>query len=108
MALFSEAIEYYGANDDHEMCIDLNMRMQSILVRPYILDSLSEHNHISQSEHETMKEKLGGEDTKTNFENDKRRASNPFREKSTKNEFEYDEKPKRGSVAQPRRVGIIS
>lgn len=44
MALFSEAIEYYGANEDHEMCIDLNMRMQSILVRPYILDSLSEYN----------------------------------------------------------------
>lgn len=54
-----------------------------------------------------MKEKLGGEDTKTNFENDKRRASNPFRDNSKK-EFEYDQKPKRGSVAQPRRVGIIS
>lgn len=107
MALFSEAIEYYGANDDHEMCIDLNMRMQSILVRPYILDSLSEHNHISQSEHETMKEKLGGDDGKTNFENDKRRASNPFKYNSNK-EFEYEEKPKRSSVAQPRRVGIIS
>lgn len=47
MALFSEAIEYYGANEDHEMCIDLNMRMQSILVRPYILDSLSEHNQVT-------------------------------------------------------------
>jgi general stress protein YciG len=55
-----------------------------------------------------MKEKLGGEDTKTNFENDKRRASNPFREKSSAKEFEYEKKPKRGSVAQPRRVGIIS
>jgi len=27
MRLYSDAIEYYGANDDNEMCIDLNMRM---------------------------------------------------------------------------------
>ena len=44
MTLYSDAIEYYGANDDNEMCIDLNMRMQSILVRPYILDCLCEYN----------------------------------------------------------------
>ena len=48
MTLFSDAIEYYGANDDNEMCIDLNMRMQSILVRPYILDCLGEHNNLSK------------------------------------------------------------
>ena len=47
MTLYSDAIEYYGANDDNEMCIDLNMRMQSVLVRPYILDSLCEHNQLS-------------------------------------------------------------
>lgn len=50
MSLYSDAIEYYGANDDHEMCIDLNMRMQSVLVRPYILDCLCDHNSVSDKE----------------------------------------------------------
>ena len=27
MSLYSDAIEFYSANDDHEMCLDLNMRM---------------------------------------------------------------------------------
>ena len=82
MALFSEAIEYYGANEDHEMCIDLNMRMQSILVRPYILDSLSEHNQVTDQESREMKYRLSASESgniKTNFENDNRRSSNPFR-----------------------------
>ena len=56
MALYSDAIEYYGANDDHEMCIDLNMRMQSVLVRPYILDCLCEFNELSKSREDDFKE----------------------------------------------------
>ena len=44
MALYSQAIEYYGFIDDVDRCADLNMRMQGILVRPYILDSLSRIN----------------------------------------------------------------
>jgi hypothetical protein len=79
MTLYSDAIEYYGANDDHEMCIDLNMRMQSVLVRPYILDCLCDHNHVSKSEKTDVSEKL--EDAKTNFENDNRRTHNPFKYK---------------------------
>lgn len=86
MALYSDAIEYYGANDDHEMCIDLNMRMQSVLVRPYILDCLCEHNQLTTSQTENFKDKLYGNtqdqsipeddsveieyDVKTNFEAD--------------------------------------
>ena len=54
MTLYSEAIEYYGSQDDHEMCIDLNMRMQSILVRPYILDCLCEYNELSKKESEDV------------------------------------------------------
>ena len=77
--LYSDAIEFYGANDDNEMCIDLNMRMQSILVRPYILDCLCEHNEMSQQDRGKVKEQLGGEDAKTNFENDNRRQVNPFK-----------------------------
>jgi hypothetical protein len=68
MTLYSDAIEYYGANDDHEMCIDLNMRMQSVLVRPYILDCLCDHNHVSSKEKSSVSEKLEG--GKTNFESD--------------------------------------
>lgn len=95
MALYSDAIEYYGANDDHEMCIDLNMRMQSVLVRPYILDCLCEHNQLTTSQTENFKGKLYGiekddskeeenntsvdYDVKTNFESDKRRKTNPFK-----------------------------
>lgn len=98
MALYSDAIEYYGANDDHEMCIDLNMRMQSVLVRPYILDCLCEHNQLTTSQTENFKDQLYGAaqaeqneslpeddsvevefDVKTNFESDKRRKSNPFK-----------------------------
>jgi hypothetical protein len=86
MTLYSDAIEYYGANDDHEMCIDLNMRMQSVLVRPYILDCLCEHNKVSGSEKETFNQKMGGEESKTNFENDNRRSFNPFK---------YNEKKKK-------------
>lgn len=59
--------------DDNEKCMDLNLRMQSILVRPYILDALSHyeieargkrllverlrkrssgsHKHVSKSDH---------------------------------------------------------
>lgn len=44
-----------------------------------------------------MKERLGSEDAKTNFENDQRRTSNPFKYNSSK-EFEYEERPKRSSV----------
>ena len=71
MTLYSDAIEYYGANDDHEMCIDLNMRMQSVLVRPYILDCLCDHNNVSNTEKTDVSDKL--EDAKTNFESDNRR-----------------------------------
>ena len=79
MTLFSDAIEYYGANDDHEMCIDLNMRMQSILVRPYILDCLCEHNQLSENESQYVRGRLGSDDFKTNFESDHRRESNPYK-----------------------------
>lgn len=63
MTLYSDAIDYFGAMDDHEMCIDLNMRMQSVLVRPYILDCLCEHNQLTQSQATTFKEKLYGFET---------------------------------------------
>jgi hypothetical protein len=59
MTLYSDAIEYYGANDDHEMCIDLNMRMQSVLVRPYILDCLCEHNKVIGEDKDTFSKKMG-------------------------------------------------
>ena len=39
--MYSDAIEYYGYMDQHEKCLDLQMRMQGILVKPYILDCLS-------------------------------------------------------------------
>ena len=60
MTLYSDAIDYYGAIDDHEMCIDLNMRMQSMLVRPYILDCLCEHNELTSKETENFKGQLYG------------------------------------------------
>ena len=84
MTLYSDAIEYYGANDDHEMCIDLNMRMQSVLVRPYILDCLCEHNKVSGSDKDTLNKKLEGEESKTNFEKDNRRTINPFKSNAKK------------------------
>jgi hypothetical protein len=39
--LYSDAIEYHGYMDNHQKCLELQMRMQSILVRPYVLDCLS-------------------------------------------------------------------
>ena len=84
MTLYSDAIEYYGANDDHEMCIDLNMRMQSVLVRPYILDCLCEHNKVVGEDKDTFAKKMGGEEQKTNFESDNRRSFNPFKYKNEK------------------------
>lgn len=39
--LYSDAIEYHGYMDNHQKCLELQMRMQDILVRPYILDCLS-------------------------------------------------------------------
>ena len=39
--LYSDAIEYFGYLDDHTKCTELQMRMQSILVRPYVLDCLA-------------------------------------------------------------------
>ena len=125
MVLYSDAIEYYGANDDHEMCIDLNMRMQSVLVRPYILDCLCEHNQLSTSQAEDFKGQLYGvtnkeededdnqpeEDTsvdydvKTNFESDKRRKTNPFKKmfkkKKDKKDADTTSKGSVGSVVKP-------
>ena len=88
MKLYSDAIEYYGAQDDNEMCIDLNMRMQSILVRPYILDALCEHESVPKNEQEAFYDKLAESDhgIKTNFEQDNRRTNNPYAP-SKSNEF---------------------
>jgi len=41
MHLYSEAIEYFGFMDQPDKCMQLQMRMQSILVRPYVLDCLT-------------------------------------------------------------------
>lgn len=82
MKLYSDAIEYYGAQDDNEMCIDLNMRMQSVLVRPYILDALQDHENLDRQQKQEMYEELVDAESgemKTNFERDKRRETNPFR-----------------------------
>lgn len=81
LKLYSDAIEYYGAQDEDEMCIDLNMRMQSVLVRPYILDALCEHNDVSKNDQQDLMDALkddptdplGGQEIKTNFERDGRR-----------------------------------
>lgn len=92
MTLFSDAIEYYGANDDNEMCIDLNMRMQSILVRPYILDCLCEYNNLTRDQSRSVRERLASEDYQSNFEKDKRRSQNPYKYKQPKKE-EYGDGP---------------
>lgn len=41
MQLYSDAIEYFGFIDQPQRCSELQMRMQSILVRPYVLDCLT-------------------------------------------------------------------
>ena len=67
------------------MCIDLNMRMQSVLVRSYILDALCEHNDVGKKEQEGFMQALQSTDDplgggiKTNFESDGRRTDNPHR-----------------------------
>ena len=50
MQLYSEAIEYFGFVDQVERCGELQMRMQSILVRPYVLECLEryEKEHLEQ------------------------------------------------------------
>lgn len=93
MTLFSDAIEYYGANDDNEMCIDLNMRMQSILVRPYILDCLCEHNNLSREQSRSVRERLASDDYQSNFEKDNRRSNNPYKYKNPKKEEIYGDVP---------------
>jgi hypothetical protein len=39
--IYSEAIEYFGYIDQVDRCIELQMRMQSILVKPYVLECLN-------------------------------------------------------------------
>ena len=39
--LYSEAIEYFGYIDQVDKCMELQMRMQSILVKPYVLECLN-------------------------------------------------------------------
>ena len=39
--LYSEAIEYFGYIDQVDRCYELQMRMQSILVKPYVLECLN-------------------------------------------------------------------
>ena len=40
IGLYSEAIEYFAFVEQEQRCMELQMRMQSILVRPYVLDCL--------------------------------------------------------------------
>lgn len=39
--LYSEAIEFFGYKDQLDKCAELQMRMQSILVKPYVLECLN-------------------------------------------------------------------
>ena len=50
MSLYSEAIEYFGFIDQVDKCGELQMRMQSILVRPYVLECLNrfEREHMEE------------------------------------------------------------
>ena len=52
--LYSGAIEYFGYKDDQVRCQELQMRYQSILVRPYVLDCLA---RIDAEEQKKAKEK---------------------------------------------------
>jgi hypothetical protein len=97
------------------MCIDLNMRMQSVLVRPYILDCLCEHNQLTTSQTENFKDKLYGNtqdqsipeddsveieyDVKTNFEADQRRKSNPFKKMFKKKKKKDGQSTEGGSLS---------
>ena len=42
--LYGQAIEYYGSVDKNEICVDLNARMQQLLVRPEVLEALETHH----------------------------------------------------------------
>lgn len=44
--LYSDAIEYFGYLDDHTKCTELQMRMQGILVRPYVLNCLARFERV--------------------------------------------------------------
>ena len=52
MTLYSDAIEYFGYIDQVERCGELQMRMQSILVRPYVLECLNrfEQQHLEEEQ----------------------------------------------------------
>jgi hypothetical protein len=47
LQLYSDAIEYYAYMDENDMSMDLTVRMQSLLVRPYILDALTRYHDES-------------------------------------------------------------
>lgn len=41
ISLYSEAIEYFAYLEQMDRVADMQQRMQSILVRPYVLDALA-------------------------------------------------------------------
>ena len=57
MALYSEAIEYFGFIDQVDRCGELQMRMQSILVKPYVLKCLEryEKEHLEEDKKQPKK-----------------------------------------------------
>ena len=55
--LYSDAIEYFGFLDDHKQCLELQMRMQGILVRPYVLDCLAKFER-EQKERDKLQQDL--------------------------------------------------
>ena len=57
MQLYSEAIEYFGFMDEPKRCSELQMRMQSILVRPYVLDCLTKFEEKKRKEEEAKNPK---------------------------------------------------
>ena len=57
-----EAIEYYGYMDEIETCMDLNMRMQSILVKQHVLEALNTHEQLNNEEEESEEDSSDDDD----------------------------------------------
>jgi len=76
MSLYSEAIEYFGYIDQVDRCGELQMRMQSILVRPYVLECLNKFEKKHHVEEVKAKKSPKAKKPEGGFFNKKRHLGN--------------------------------
>lgn len=99
--LYSEAIEYFGYIDQVDRCYELQMRMQSILVKPYVLACLNRFEQERLEEEARLEEKNPNPKKLVVFQSTKRQLAKLHEKmRLDKERKDREEAKKRGDQVQ--------